>query len=188
MIGSRGNLQWSVRVASRSYRGLLPGLCGLPRGLMCGSPPGPREQALRPKFSSGATSISLLNFNIQILISNKFQVGTAFRILNLPSLLSHHSDSMARWPISSLWQSFCSLTLFLSFSSETLCFCFRILKDGVVNYLVSIFHHFSCHAIPSTVIGYKIVPRLEVWKKRSMKNSPSLDVCCTETCNDQNTW
>ena len=163
----------SVRVASRSHVRVASRSQG---------------QALRPKFSSGATSISVLNFNIQILISNKFQVGTAFRILDLPSLLSHHSDSMARWSISSLWQSFCSLTLFLSFSSETLCFCFRILKDGVVNYLVSIFHHFSCHAIPSTVIGYKIVPRLEVWKKRSMKNSPPLDVCCTETCNDQNTW
>ena len=33
----------SVRVASSSYR-------GLPRALMCGSPRGPREQTLRPKF------------------------------------------------------------------------------------------------------------------------------------------
>ena len=54
----------------------------------------------------GATSISVLNFNIQILISNRFRVGTASRFLDLPSLLSHHSDSMARWSISSLCQSF----------------------------------------------------------------------------------
>ena len=108
----------------------------------------------------GATSISVLNYNIQILISNRFRVGTAFRILNFPSLLSHHSDSMARWSIFSLCQSFRSLTLFLSLSSETLCFCFRSLKDGVVNSLVSISHPFSCLAsIPSTVIGYKIVAR-----------------------------
>ena len=31
--------------------GLPQGPCGLPRGLMCGSPRGPRKQTLRPKFS-----------------------------------------------------------------------------------------------------------------------------------------
>ena len=39
-----GCLEVSSRVSSRSNR-------GLPRGLMCGSPRGPREQTLRPKFS-----------------------------------------------------------------------------------------------------------------------------------------
>ena len=42
----------SVQVALRSDRELPRGPCGLPRGLMCRSPRGPREQNLRPKFSN----------------------------------------------------------------------------------------------------------------------------------------
>ena len=39
--------------------GLPQGPCGLPRGLMCGSPRGPREQTLRPKFSNSDVFLAL---------------------------------------------------------------------------------------------------------------------------------
>ena len=52
----------SVRVASRSHR-------GLPRGLMCGPHRGPREQTLRPKFLILVPSRPSVDFFFKIPLS-----------------------------------------------------------------------------------------------------------------------